>query len=94
MQNTALFKSRNVLRKFFEWLRNSSFPFVLCQIFYLTEVKDVDNQKQMQTVDLKQGVSQKFSVWAVRAKLGILKLWSKQVWGSALKVPNGKCLAI
>ena len=36
-----------------------------------------------------QGVSQKFPFWAVRHKLGISELWSKGVWGPALKGPYG-----
>ena len=42
----------------------------------------------------KPGVSQKFLVWAVRTKLGILELWSRgggEGWWPALKAPNGKC---
>ena len=34
-------------------------------------------------------MSQKFPVWAVRPKLGISELWSRKVWGLALKGPNG-----
>ena len=36
-----------------------------------------------------QGVSQIYLVWAVRPKLGIFELWSRRVWGLALKGPNG-----
>ena len=34
-------------------------------------------------------MSQKFPIWAVIPKLGISELWSKGIWGPALKGPNG-----
>ena len=36
-----------------------------------------------------QGVSQKFPIWAVRSKFGISQLYSRGVWGPALKGPSG-----
>ena len=32
---------------------------------------------------------QKYQIWVVRHKFGVFELWSRGVWGPALKAPNG-----
>ena len=36
-----------------------------------------------------QGVSQTFPICVVRPELGISELWSRGIWGPALKASNG-----